>query len=72
MIISEIKGNLTGCDYSHENGLLLSATVFGDYNIHNRVESEYSFVYNKNRPNKIDLDRLMRRRVKVTVELLDE
>lgn len=72
MVISEKKGWIKGFECSSEKGFVFVAEVFDLASNGCCTETSYEFPYNVNTPNEIKIDEFKDRKVKITVELLED
>lgn len=72
LVISETKGNIEGISFDSEEGLRINASLryFFDEYVYN--ECEFTFPFNQNVPEKINLKTLRNAKIKVTVEIIEE
>ena len=70
MVISEMEGKVDG--FSFENGVLLVNVFSFVPHCVSYGEQNYCFHFNRNAPETISLEKFWKKKVRITVELLDE
>jgi len=73
MIISEETGRISGFNFDSRSGMLTLQVEVLRGNVNCELECvDMSFEYNRNRPYSFRLDKLSGKKVKITVELIED
>lgn len=72
MVISELKGKVVNVEFNIDKGLFLFCLTNGKGVRKGFFDGDFCFPYNRNCPENLDLLGMINKKIKITVELLDE
>ena len=71
MKVCEIEGRIKGFEFSSENGFLFNGEWIRNYD-YGYVEEDIQFPYSYGDPKKINLDKVINKKFKLTVEVIED
>ena len=71
MKVCEIEGRIRGCGFETERGFLFNGKLFREYE-YGVVEEEIQFPFTNGKPHRLNLDKVINKRFRLTVEIIED